>query len=102
MLSSLGYHVVTVPDGQEALDLLDGTQVDPVVTDVVMPEMGGKALVRVLSEAHPNLPAIAVAGYTMRDEISELKDMGFEEVLQKPFDAQSVAEAVERALTRGR
>ena len=98
MLASLGYRVVTAPDGREALEILDGMRVDLIVTDVVMPEMGGKALIRALSEAHPGLPAIAVTGYTMRDEISELKDVGFAQVLQKPFDAQSLAEAVEHAL----
>jgi PAS domain S-box-containing protein len=102
MLSSLGYRVVTAANGQEAMEILGGMHVDLVVTDVVMPEMGGKALARALAETYPHLPAIAVTGYTMRDEISELKHMGFAEVLQKPFDGQLLAEAVGRALGKER
>ena len=101
MLSSLGYRVVTAADGQEALVTLQGLRVDLLVTDVVMPNLGGKALVRILSEEYPDLPVIAVTGYTLRDEISGLKDVGFVEVLQKPFDARSLAEVVERVLREG-
>lgn len=98
MLTSLGYRVVTAANGREALDLLTGLQVDAVVTDVVMPEMGGKALMGELRQRAPQLPVVAVTGYTMKEEISDLRELGFFEVLQKPFDALSLAQGVRRAL----
>jgi signal transduction histidine kinase/ActR/RegA family two-component response regulator len=98
MLTSLGYRVLTAANGQEALELLTGLQVDLVVTDVVMPEMGGRALLQELTELRPGLPVLAVTGYTMNEEVMSLTDLGFVDVLQKPFDACSLAQGVRRAL----
>ena len=98
MLMSLGYRVLTAANGQEALELLRGLQVDLVVTDVVMPEMGGKALARELAQRAPDLPVLAVTGYTLKEEARNLRNIGFFDVLQKPFDAPSLAHAVRDAL----
>jgi CheY-like chemotaxis protein len=98
MLTSLGYRVLTAANGREALEMLEGLQVDLVITDVVMPEMGGKSLMVELKQVFPALPVLAVTGYTLREEVGELKRAGFFDVLQKPFDAPSLAQAVWRAL----
>jgi len=97
-LTSLGYRVLTAADGREALEMLEGLQVDLLVTDVVMPELGGRALREELARFRPNLPVLAVTGYTMQEEVEELKSAGFFDVLQKPFDPSSLAQAVRRAL----
>jgi len=101
LLTHLGYRVLTAGDGRAALETLEDTGVDLVITDVVMPGMGGKALRQALAQAYPGLPVIAVTGYTMREEMKELNGEGFCDVLQKPFDAQSLAQAVRRALEAG-
>jgi PAS domain S-box-containing protein len=97
-LTSLGYRVLAAADGREALEMLEGFRVDLVVTDVVMPELGGKALRAELARFHPRLPVLAVTGYTMKEEVRELNSAGFFDVLQKPFDPSSLAQAVRRAL----
>jgi PAS domain S-box-containing protein len=98
MLASLDYRVLTAANGREALEMLEGLQVDLVITDIVMPEMGGKSLMRELTQVLPNLPVLAITGYTMREEVEDLKKTGFFDVLRKPFDAPSLAQAVRRAL----
>lgn len=101
LLTSLGYRVLTAGDGRAALGTLEDTRVDLVITDVVMPGMGGTALRQELAQAYPGLPVMAVTGYTMKEEVEELSSGGFCDVLQKPFDAQSLARAVRRALDAG-
>jgi CheY-like chemotaxis protein len=98
MLRSLDYRVLAAANGREALEMLEGVRVDLIVTDVVMPEMGGKPLLQVLREDFPELPVLAVTGYTMQEELEDLREVGFFDVLQKPFDAPSLAQAVQRAL----
>jgi len=99
MLTALDYRVLTAANGNEALETLQGIMVDLVITDIVMPRMGGKALMRKLMKMYPDLPALAVTGYTMDEEMENLtKVVGFTGVLHKPFDAPALAQAVRQAL----
>jgi CheY-like chemotaxis protein len=90
--------VLTATNGREALQRLNGRGVALVITDLVMPEMGGEALMRALGRRSPDLPVLAVTGYPIKDENEQLRDLGFCEVLQKPFDAPTLARAVHRAV----
>ncbi|NLE45598.1 MAG: PAS domain S-box protein [Chloroflexi bacterium] len=99
ILDSLGYRVLTASNGQQALEVYrSADHVDLLVTDVVMPEMGGGELLRVLRESVPDLKAIAMTGYGIEQEIGHLRDAHVSEVLRKPFDVQVLAVAVRRAL----
>lgn len=62
LLEASGYSVLSRQSGQEALELLArGTEVDLVLLDYAMPEMGGDELARKLREEYPDLPLIAVS-----------------------------------------
>ena len=63
MLETRGYRVLPATSGREALDLFQqaGT-VDLVLTDLVMPEMDGAELIRVLKELAPETPMILISG----------------------------------------
>jgi PAS domain S-box-containing protein len=98
MLTALDYRVLTAANGEEALETLQGIMVDLVITDIVMPQMGGKALMQKLRQMFPDLPTLAVTGYTMDQEMETLMEMGFADVLHKPFDAPGLAQSVRRAL----
>lgn len=99
-LTSLGYRVVAAANARQALERLDGRRVSLVITDVVMPEMGGEALMRELTRRAPGVPVLAVTGYPIRDDVEQLTELGFSDVLCKPFDAATLARAVHRNLYR--
>jgi DNA-binding NtrC family response regulator len=99
-LTALGYRVLEAPNAREALDRLDGHRVELVITDLVMPEMGGSELVRELADRCPDVPVLAVTGYAAPDEAVHLTELGFSDVLYKPFDASALARAVHRNLRR--
>jgi two-component system, OmpR family, response regulator CpxR len=63
MLETRGYRVLSATSGRAALDLFQqaGT-VDLVLTDLVMPEMDGAEVIRVLKELAPEIPMILISG----------------------------------------
>ncbi len=99
ILESLGYRVLTAINGTEALALSrSGEEVDLVVTDLVMPEMGGRELMQELRRENPHIKGIAITGYALTEGIQELKAEGLIDVVQKPFDVDTLARVVRRAL----
>ncbi|HET92142.1 MAG TPA: PAS domain S-box protein [Chloroflexi bacterium] len=102
ILTALGYRVLTAANGREALALHQAEgPIALLVTDLVMPEMGGKALVQALRHRVPHLKALAMSGYTAEASVETLRAAGFLEVVRKPFDAATLARAVRRALDEG-
>jgi CheY-like chemotaxis protein len=99
VLAEAGYTVLEAASGGEALDLLrGGAGVDAVLTDVVMPDMGGAELAEHLRKVAPALPILFMSGYTG----TEVLRRGFNEegvpFLQKPFSPDSLMAAVRRLL----
>jgi CheY-like chemotaxis protein len=98
LLERAGYSVIPARHGAEALDLSDRHEgsIHLVVTDVVMPEMGGVELVRQLLKKHPALKVIFMSGYSEEDAF----DPGEAPVafLQKPFSYKELTAEVRRML----
>jgi signal transduction histidine kinase/CheY-like chemotaxis protein len=99
ILESLGYQVLTAANGREALDVYRAIgKVDLVVTDLVMPEMGGKSLIRELRKVNPDLKFVAMTGYVLMEDLQQLKEEGLLEVIHKPLDTDTLAQVVRWAL----
>jgi CheY-like chemotaxis protein len=98
-LRSCGYVVDSAPDGPEALALARSLDrpVDMVVTDVVMPQMGGLALADELSRQWPDMRVLFVSGYAAgaHEDLSSTQRGHF---LAKPFTAQALIEQVRSVL----
>ncbi len=96
-----GFRVLAAPDGLAALELLDatGASIDLLLTDVVMPRMGGPALARKLRERWPAARVLFMTGYAEADAFSaeELPTSQLE-VLRKPFTPTELVRSVRRAL----
>jgi len=99
ILASLGYRVLTAPNGREALQTYRSTgSIDLVLTDMVMPEMSGKDLIQELRKADPPPRIVAMTGYVLAQDLRELKAVGNLDVIQKPLDVNTLARAVRQAL----
>jgi PAS domain S-box-containing protein len=102
VLTRQGYRVLTAASGDEAVTLVsdfDGT-IDVVVSDVVMPGMGGPELVRKLREMRPGIATVFMSGYT-GDTLESLGLDGSGAVfLQKPFTPAALAQKVREVLSR--
>jgi len=102
-LEMLNYRVLVASSGREAMTVFgqhaDGLAL--VVSDLVMPGMGGEELVRELRKADPHLKALGITGYALVEDVQELRDEGILEIVHKPFEVITLAEAVRRALDAG-
>jgi PAS domain S-box-containing protein len=102
VLGQQGYTVLEARHGVEALALLEAglPAIDLVLTDVIMPEMGGPELARQLDAVLPGVPVMYMSGYTESDKLQPgLRDSQIP-FLQKPFSADSLAVRVREVLDR--
>ena len=100
LLELLGYRSLTASNGSEALAVYDAadSEIALVITDLIMPEMGGKELVQELRSTNPHLKALAITGYVEEEVAEELKTVGFQDVIHKPFAPDTLARVIRRAL----
>jgi CheY-like chemotaxis protein len=100
ILEPCGYRILEAGSGQEAIQLIQGTteQIHLVVTDVVMPNLGGRALWEFLKKAKPDTRVLFVSGYT-DDTVVRYGILQSElPFLQKPFSAIELAQKVREVL----
>ncbi len=102
LLRSLGYKVYAAPNGAEALrmyrELWQGSGIDLVISDVVMPEMSGQALARALKEINPGVRLMAMTGYPLGEIVPALREIGFLDIVGKPLDTDTFARVVRATL----
>lgn len=106
-LDSLGYRPVAAVDGHAALaQLADGEAEDEgdpialIISDLTMPNMGGRALARAVRERGITVPLIVLSGHIRDEEIAELEALGIRRCLRKPIEFQSLGAAVAEVLGR--
>ena len=100
-LHLLNYRVLEASHGKEALGIFwrHKGRIALVLTDVVMPEMGGKDLLRALREQDPSVKVMLMTGHPLQDEGKGLQGTGAVSWLQKPVGLLPLAEAIARALS---
>ncbi|MEO7361655.1 MAG: ATP-binding protein [Gemmatimonadaceae bacterium] len=98
VLIAHGFRVLEASNGEEALHLWKefGQTVDVVVTDVVMPKMGGPALVDFLRSDRPDLAVVFCSGYSDNPLVSMREDNVHTAFLAKPFTLNALVERVSR------
>lgn len=96
MLEALGYQVIPARSGHEALQVLEATCVDLVITDHAMPQMTGTQLAERIRERWPALPMIMATGYAELPAGPQLEIPR----LAKPYSQATLAEAVQRTVAR--
>ena len=96
-LEDLDYEPVACSSGAEAIKLFDEAMFDLVISDVIMPEMTGPELVRILKARRDEIAILFVTGYVGEGESDDLA--GYE-LLRKPFTVNGLASAVASALSR--
>jgi PAS domain S-box-containing protein len=99
-LKKFGYGVITAANGGEAL-LISEKRKEPIhllLTDVVLPQMGGRELAERLSSSLPGLKVLYMSGYTENAIVNNgilREDVGF---LQKPFKVNVMVQKIREVL----
>ncbi len=100
ILEDLGYQVLTAHNGKEAQTLMQqhGHQIALVLSDLVMPKVGGAELYASLQAQYPHTKMIMITGYPAANQDKALLEQGITAWLQKPFSADDIARIVAQAL----
>jgi DNA-binding NtrC family response regulator len=101
-LTAEGYQVFTAPGVAEAIEILNGTALDLVITDLKMPKVSGLDLVRHISENFKDTEVMMITGYPSVEGAVEAVKTGAEEFLPKPFTDAELLSAVERVLNKAK
>ena len=100
VLSGLGYKALTAKNGKEALNIFECQcdEIGLVITDMIMPEMGGMELSREIKQRKPSVKILGITGYDFCAKKEDLLEAGIEAIIQKPFNMEKLAQAVSDAL----
>ena len=103
-LQQLGYRVTLMADANEALAVIRnaGEKIDCVITDLSMPGLSGFDLARICQRLLPGVPVILMSSQEDAIAAELLHACGVHTLLLKPFTRQTLADAVERALSGGK
>jgi len=99
-LRKFGYRVVATANGDEAIDLIESpTRIDILLTDIVLPGgMDGVTLVKEAMRARPRVGVLCMSGYDPAQSHRKWFRLQNIMLLEKPFDGDQLAQALEAAL----
>ena len=100
LLSQKGYRVLEAADGAIALRLAGGHvgEIDLVLTDVAMPNLGGRGMVEELKELSPAIKILFMSGYPKEEVFTDKRTAARVAYLQKPFTSETLLSEVRAAL----
>jgi len=101
VLNNLGIiDITTATNGREAVDMIETTFFDLVITDYNMPEMDGENLTRYIREhsSQRSIPILMVTSEGNRSRLSAVQQAGVSGICDKPFDVSSVRQMIRQLL----
>jgi PAS domain S-box-containing protein len=100
ILERQGYRVLDAPQADAAIRLCQefAGQIQLVITDVIMPEMGGREMVQKLLQIRPGIKVLYVSGYTDDEEVQAANLARGSAFLQKPFTLGALLDKVREVL----
>ena len=99
-LTAAGYQVFTAPSVAGALEILENTTLELVITDLKMPKVSGLDLVRHVRENFKDTEVVMITGYPSIEGAVNAIKTGAEDFLAKPFTGEELLAAVQRALDK--
>ncbi len=97
MLAREGYEVTTAADGEQALAVLHKTPVHVIVTDLVMPRLGGLELLARASADWPDIPVIVITAHGTVDSAVQALKAGAFDYITKPFEQEELKKVIAKA-----
>ncbi|MBN2344187.1 MAG: response regulator [Deltaproteobacteria bacterium] len=96
ILEKLGYNVICCTNGKEAAELFSTrhNEIDIVILDMIMPVMGGREAFFKLRGIDASVPILIASGFTEEENIKDILSNGAIGFIGKPFDLQSLSDAL--------
>ncbi len=97
MLRKDGYEVTAAQDGEQALAEFEKNGADVVITDLVMPKLGGMDLLNRVKGLRPDIPVIIITAHGTVDSAVEAIKAGAFDYITKPFEHSEIRGVVAKA-----
>ena len=100
LLKRLGYQVTIAKDGKKALEAWENNRFDLILMDILMPEINGDEVVKLIRQREENVhtPIIAVTAHAMMGDQEKLLKAGCDGYVSKPFRIETLAEEIRKVL----
>jgi len=94
------YHIQTADNGKRAIQVLENTTVDLLLSDIMMPEMDGYLLLETIRASHPMIPFVMVTARSEnRDRLKALR-LGVDDYISKPFFQEELTARIRNLINR--
>ncbi|MCS3532534.1 response regulator transcription factor [Chryseobacterium sp. JUb7] len=99
-LESQGYQIYISEDAEDALVMVERISFDLVITDIMLPQMNGIELSKIIKQKNPDLPIIMLTALGTIDEKIEGFDAGADDYMVKPFEIRELYARIKAVLLR--
>jgi CheY-like chemotaxis protein len=102
MLKEMGYNVLLARGGKEAIQVYrkDKDQINLVILDMIMPDIGGGDVYDRLKEVNPDIKVLLSTGYSINGQATEILERGCNGFIQKPFNIKELSDKIREILDR--
>lgn len=102
VLTRSGYHAIPAEDGEDALDALEKSYVDLIISDIMMPNMDGYELIETLRDANFNMPVLIITAKENYEDKQKGFLVGTDDYMVKPIDVNEMILRVGALLRRAK
>ncbi|MCK5545205.1 MAG: PAS domain-containing protein [Desulfobulbaceae bacterium] len=102
ILEAMGYKVLSARSGKEAVEIYGKhkDEIDLVVLDMVLSDMGGGEVYDIMKEADPDIKVLLSSGYSVQGQASGILERGCDGFIQKPFDIKALSHTIREILDK--
>jgi len=100
LLLKEGYKITTASGGREAIDLLNKNRFDLVLLDIIMPDVDGFSVLKLIKAEHPKVKVIMLTAYSELKMAVESKKLGADDFIAKPYMREDLLKSVQLALLK--
>ncbi|KUJ96080.1 MAG: CheY-like receiver, AAA-type ATPase and DNA-binding domain-containing response regulator [Desulfonauticus sp. 38_4375] len=100
ILNKDSYKVIAIDNPKKALQFLEKSEPDIVITDLKMPEIDGISILRKVKELYPNTEVILLTGYATVDTAVKAMKIGAYNYVEKPYNIDKIRSIVKEAITK--
>lgn len=97
-IAEMGYNPLATSNVVDAIEVLENTSIDLVITDMNMPDIGGLQLVKYMSQHFSDIPMLVITGFPDVNDAVEVMKLGATEYLVKPFLYEELEQSVHKTI----
>lgn len=99
-MNEIGLNPVATNNIMDAIEILENTEIDLVITDLNIPEVSGIQLIKYMSQHFSSIPILVITGYPNVQDAVEVMKLGAMEYLIKPFTFDELEDAITKVFSQ--